>query len=89
MAPHVHFVPRRGNFKVGPAGFAQGTVPAGGDDGSGLRLDRRDHVLRLRLRAGQGVRREDGHHFQALLGATLRPGTLRFARPAFAIWREK
>lgn len=56
------------------AGFAESFVPAGGDDGTGLCPHRRDHVLRLRFRPCQGMRRKDGHDLQALFGAIVSTG---------------
>lgn len=63
-----------GTPQVRSARLAEGALPAGGYDGAGLRADRRNNVFRVRFCPGQRVRREDGDHLQALLGAVIRSG---------------
>ena len=54
-----------------------GAVPHRRHDGAGLRHDRRDHALLLRLHGREESRRQDRHDVSALLRAALVPVPLR------------
>lgn len=61
-------------MQVRSARLPESIVPTRGHDGTGLRPNWRDHVLRLWFRPCESMRRKDGHDFQALLRAVVSTG---------------
>lgn len=79
--PHSRYPPRANldsqsifHIQVRSSRLPESVVPTCGHDGTGLRPDWRDHVLRLWFRPCESMRRKDGHDFQALLRAVVSTG---------------